>query len=137
VDVFQIREQLVSDYSSFTSSFVESREPRIKALLDQRDDNGSQWPEPWLSLIPNFAAGGIVDELVSQGLLHPETARIFRVKESKDDTGLDKPISFHRHQREAIEAAQSGVGTGSSMNYRSVVAELLVPIQGFRGRQEL
>src|SRR4249919_2039394 len=54
VDVFEVREQLVADYSSFTSSFVEPRDERIKELLDRRDEDGGQWPEPWLSLNPNF-----------------------------------------------------------------------------------
>ena len=65
MDVFEVREQLVADYSSFTSSFVEPRDSRIKKLLEDRDELGSQWPEPWLSLNPNFESGGTVDELVA------------------------------------------------------------------------
>lgn len=108
VDVFAVREQLVKDYSSFTSSFVEPRDERIKALLAKREESNSQWPEPWLSLNPNFESGGTVDELVDLGLLTAEAAKIFRAKSHKNDLGLDKPISFHRHQRQAIEAAASG-----------------------------
>jgi hypothetical protein len=101
---------------SLTSSTVE--------LLDQRDENGGQWPEPWLSLNPNFESGGTVDELVVAGLLHAEAAKVFRTKANCGDTGLDKPIVFHRHQREAIEAAATGesyvltgAGSGKSLAY--------------------
>ena len=127
MDVFGIREQLVADYSSFTSSFVEPRDTRIKTLLAERDEAGSQWPEPWLSLNPNFASGGTVDELVASGVLHREAAKIFRAKAHASDPGLDKPIAFHRHQREAIEAAATGesyvltTGTGSGKSLAYIV----------------
>ena len=119
MDVFEVREQLVADYSSFTSSFVEPRNDRIKTLLAKRDELGSQWPQPWLSLNPNFESGGTVDELVASGILHSEAAKIFRAKANQADTGIATPIRFHRHQREAIEAAATGesyvltTGTGS------------------------
>lgn len=80
VDVFEVREQLVADYSSFTSSFVEPRDSRINRLLEHRDELGRQWPQPWLSLNPNFAPGGTVDDVVAAGLLHHEAAKIFRAK---------------------------------------------------------
>src|SRR5262245_52319592 len=108
MDVFGVRDQLVADYSAFTSSFVEPRDERIQRLLADRDHDWPQWPQPWLSLNPDFAPGGSVDDLVAAGVLHPQVAKVFRVKETPTDTGLNTPIRFHRHQREAIEAAATG-----------------------------
>lgn len=126
MDVFSVRERLVQDYRSFTAAFVEPRDERIKAFIDQRLAEGSQWPEPWLSLNPSFAGGGTVDELVDAGLLHPENSRIFRVKSGRDDPGR-RTITFHRHQRDAIERARSGgsyvltTGTGSGKSLAYIV----------------
>lgn len=123
-----MREALVRDYRLFTSSFVFPSDPRIRRFLEERQAQGEQWPDPWVSLTPSFEVGGTSEELVDQGLLHPLCKKIFRVKQSDSDPGRD-PITFHRHQREAIQAAASGssyvlttgTGSGKSLAY-------LVPI---------
>lgn len=124
MDVFKIREQLIADYSSFTSGFVDVRDPRIRYLVQRQLDQGEQWPDPWLSLNPSFESGGTIPELVADGLLDEECARIFRVKKDKDDPG-SLPLTLHRHQREAVEVARSGksyvlttgTGSGKSLSY--------------------
>jgi hypothetical protein len=72
VNVFDVREQLVTDYRAFTAAFVEPRDSRLAAFLAEQLDSGVQWPDPWLSLNPSFEAGGTVTQLVAEGLLHPE-----------------------------------------------------------------
>ncbi len=43
MDVFGVRDRLVEDYRSFTTSFVEPRDERIREHLDQRLGSGEQW----------------------------------------------------------------------------------------------
>ncbi len=87
MDVFSVREQLVEDYRSFTSGFVEVRDPLIRAFVGRQLAEGVQWPDPWLSLNPSFETGGTVADLVAEGLLHPECERIFRRQGGPDDPG--------------------------------------------------
>lgn len=124
--MFKVRQQLVDDYRSFTSAFVDVRDRRIQELVRDQLDSGAQWPDPWLSLNPAFATGGSVPDLVAEGLLHSECERIFRVKSGLADPG-SRPITLHRHQREAVEAARGGqayvltTGTGSGKSLAYIV----------------
>src|SRR3954451_24049697 len=126
MDVFKVHEQVIADYRSFTSGFVSVRDQRIKDFVDEQFAEGVQWPDPWVSLNPSFASGGAIPELVDEGLLHPECARIFRRKIGPQDAGRD-PIVLHRHQREAVEVARTGksyvltTGTGSGKSLAYIV----------------
>lgn len=126
VDIFDIHGQVIADYRSFTSSFVDVRDPRIREFVQQRLDTGSQWPQPWLSLNPSFESGGSVASLVGSGLLHRENELIFRDKPDPDSL-VGRGLNLYRHQVEAIKAAQSGesyvltTGTGSGKSLAYIV----------------
>lgn len=125
VDVFEVHRRLIQDYREYTSGAVVVEDRRIQDKVNQGLADGDQWPDPWLSLNPSFAPGGTVDHLADDlGLLHPACKEIFRTGKEKAGAVV-RPISFHRHQRDAIEAARSGdsyvlttgTGSGKSLGY--------------------
>lgn len=89
MDVFKVHEQVIAEYRAFTSGFVEIRDRRIAAYVQEHLDDGAQWPDPWVSLNPSFASGGAISDLVTEGLLHPECERIFRRMSGPNDPGTD------------------------------------------------
>ncbi|GLY85969.1 DEAD/DEAH box helicase [Actinoallomurus iriomotensis] len=124
MDVFKVHERLIADYDAFTSSLVQVRDGNVADHLHEERAAKVRWPDPWLSFNPDFETGGTISQLVAEGLLHPDCARIFRLKEHKDDPGA-RDLTLHRHQREAIDAARSGesyvlttgTGSGKSLSY--------------------
>jgi ATP-dependent helicase YprA (DUF1998 family) len=124
MDVFDLRDRLVDDYARYTRSFIKIADHRIRDFVDQALDNGALWPEPLLQLNPTFLLGGTIDDLVADGTLHPECAKIFRIDKSvTNHTG--EQILLHTHQVEAIRKAMegksyvltSGTGSGKSLAY--------------------
>ncbi len=125
MDVFELRNRVISDYGSYVRSFITIRDRKIEALVDQALEGGYLWPNPLLQLNPNFRAGEPLQDLVAEGLLHQECLRIFRKKPNPDaDEG---PLRFYRHQVESIRAAKAGesyvltTGTGSGKSLAYIV----------------
>lgn len=109
LDMFEVHGRLIEDYRSYTEAGTVIRDARIAAFVEHDLDAKSQWPDPWLSLNPFFASGGTVLELASHGVLHDECSRIFQAGKAEDATiCTGRPLTLHRHQREAIDAARGG-----------------------------
>jgi superfamily II DNA/RNA helicase/very-short-patch-repair endonuclease len=137
MDVFEVRNQLIGDYRAFTSAFVEARDRRIRSYVEEQLDQGTQWPDPWLSLNPSFQTAGTITDLVREGLLASECDRIFRVKTNPTDPG-SQVLTLHQHQRDAIEAARDGesyvltTGTGSGKSLAYIIPIVDAVLRGER-----
>lgn len=145
MNVFDLRDRLVADYKSYTESFIKIADARISAKVNSELNAGAFWPEPLLQLNPTFLPGGTIDELVAQGTLHAECARIFRIDKTDNDlTG--KPLLLHAHQREAILKANnekksyvltSGTGSGKSLTYIVPIVDYVLRHGTGRGIQAI
>jgi ATP-dependent helicase YprA (DUF1998 family)/very-short-patch-repair endonuclease len=127
MNVFELRERLVSEYESFVRSFVRIRDPRIHQVVATAMAQGELWPDPLLQLNPHFEPGESLQELVQIGELHPTCREIFRKREGEPPAEAE--LRLHRHQVDGIRAARTGAnyvlttgtGSGKSLAY-------LVPI---------
>lgn len=119
------------------------RDDRIREHVRRELDAGLLCPEPLIQLNPTFEPGRAIDDLVTEGVLHPECARIFRKKESRDDPG--KPLRLHRHQEDAIRAARTGAnyvlttgtGSGKSLSYIVPIVDHVLRRGSGRGIQAI
>ncbi|MEV4467377.1 protein kinase [Micromonospora echinofusca] len=145
MDVFGVHGQLIKDYRAFTQGGTIIRDDRIAAFVEDDLNAKSQWPDPWVSLNPFFASGGSILELVTQGVLHEECARIFQARKTEGGRDCDgRPLTLHQHQREAIDKAQSGVsyvlttgtGSGKSLSYIVPIVDKVLKARQQEGKKK-
>lgn len=122
MNVFELRERLINDYSSYIRSFIRIRDERIEGLVSSYLEEGLLWPDPLIQLNPSFQYAGTIDDLVAEGLLHGECSRVFRAGKDKGD---GKPLRLYQHQADAVRRARAsrnyvlttGTGSGKSLAY--------------------
>jgi ATP-dependent helicase YprA (DUF1998 family) len=139
VNVFELRDRVVRDYERYITSFIAISDERIRAEVEENLEGGLLWPEPRIGLNPAFETGGLIDELVEQGLLHPECSKIFRIK--REDGSLVQPMRLHRHQLDAVRAAKTGgnyvlttgTGSGKSLSYIVPIVDRVLRAGSGRG----
>lgn len=123
LDVFALREQVVTEYQKYVCSFVRVLDERIRDYIDRRLDEGALWPEAVLQLNPAFEMDRTLGELAGEGVLKPETARFF-----------GGGLRLFRHQRRAIDLAlrgesyvvTTGTGSGKSLTYLAPIYDAVL-----------
>lgn len=117
--IFDLHANVLNEYRDFVRSFIRINDPRIQEFVDRvLDQEARLWPDFLLQLSPSYQRGPSVEDLAQSGVLHPETARIFR-------NPRGEPYILYRHQQQAIEQARrgasyvvtSGTGSGKSLTY--------------------
>ena len=78
MDAFEIRRQLINDYSTYVRSFIKIRDLQIDQRVQEELNSGLLWPDPLIQLNPAFEPGDSIDGLVVDVILHEECGRIFR-----------------------------------------------------------
>jgi hypothetical protein len=99
MNILDLRDTKIGDYLDVIRGFVNIRDALVRQEVDRALDEGRLWPEPWLSLNPKFEPGGTIGDPVSDGVLHPECDRIFRLKTDAELRGQE--LNLYRHQASA------------------------------------
>lgn len=119
MSIFKLHEYVIDDYKKYIQSFFSIADERIRQFVEESLLKKNElWPDVLIQVNPSYQYGAMVEELVSQGKLHPLCAEFFRDKDRKK-------IRLFRHQQEAIEKAlawkhfviTSGTGSGKTLTY--------------------
>jgi superfamily II DNA/RNA helicase len=123
MDVFKLREAVVDEYRDYVESFVRVLDPKIDKFVRNKLEGGELWPDAVLQLNPAYVQDETLSELASAGTVRPETSQFFGPQ-----------VRLHRHQKEALEAAQrgepyvltTGTGSGKSLTYLVPIYDAIV-----------
>jgi hypothetical protein len=100
MDVFDLDERALDQYAKFARSFTKIRSSEIQIKVDQLYQERRFWPEPLIQLNPHYEGGGSIQDLVGEGGLAPECARIFCDQRAMSDDS-DRSLKLRRHQEQA------------------------------------
>lgn len=106
-DIFKFHDDVIDRFALFSRSFTKIRAADIQEVVDDEYRKGRYWPPELIQINPNYQKAHTVQELVSDGVLHPKCGEIF------------KGYSLYKHQEQALAIAQRGepyvvtTGTGS------------------------
>jgi Lhr-like helicase len=122
LDVFSLRDAIVTEYKQFATSFTTIHAPDIRQQIEAIYASDRYWPEPLIQINPNYRRTTTVEKLADEGVVHGRTAEIFRGPAAPD--GSPGPtLSLYKHQEQAIALAAeresfvvtTGTGSGKSL----------------------
>ena len=112
MNVFDLDRSLVSDYERFARSFTQIRAPDIRSQVEQIYATNRFWPEPLISINPNFERGASVADLAADGSLHPDTARVLRDRLCRDHAPICIGTSATMASEDGDDIRATAVVTG-------------------------
>lgn len=133
-NIFDLHKEILTDYKLYIESFLNVDDQRILDQVKSDFDSGNMYPEPLVQFNPSFETGGTVDDLVKRNILVNQFNNIFYDAENKS-------WSIYKHQTEAIEKGNqgmgfvvtSGTGSGKSLTYISTIFNYLFKNPGKPG----
>lgn len=118
IDIFKFRDDIISHYQAFSQGFTQISAADIYDYVKKQFEYYKRFcPDPLIQITPNYQTHGSINELVEQGILHPDCAKIFQFN--------GKSLTLFEHQYQAIKLAQqkksyvvtSGTGSGKSLTF--------------------
>ncbi len=126
LDVFSLRDTVVTEYERFATSFTRIHAADIQAQIDAIYAGARYWPEPLLQINPNYKPGKTVEALVAARSLHAGCADIFRASRRPlgDLTARGDTLRLHTSTRSRPSPSPAsgesyvvttGTGSGKSL----------------------
>ncbi len=130
-NVFEFRDHLIGEYSSFSRSFSKVAAQDLQAKVESEYDRGRYWPEPLIQINPNYKRQSTVQQLAHEGVLHPDCGRLFRTGKTE---GHPADLHLYVHQLQALAKAQNqqsfvvttGTGSGKSLSFFIPIIDRIV-----------
>jgi Lhr-like helicase len=121
-NVFNFRDELIDEYSSFSRSFTRIAAQDIRDEVQRQYADGRYWPEPLVQINPNYQRKGTVQQLAAEGVLHGACAELFKVGKAEANP---QPLHLYAHQLQALAKGQgkqsyvvtTGTGSGKSLSF--------------------
>lgn len=126
--IFDLHTSVLADYRDFVRSFFTIADAKAEQFVERElNDEAKLWPDFLLQVSPSYQRVATVDKLMAEGVLHNETANIFR-------SHTNEPFHLYAHQVEALEKARrgesyvvtSGTGSGKSLTYFLPIMDALL-----------
>jgi hypothetical protein len=57
MDAFRLREEIIDQYKTYVTSFINIRDKRIEAEVSSTVNRGLLWPDPLIQINPKFETG--------------------------------------------------------------------------------
>ena len=113
LDIFKLRDEVISDYRNYIESFLEIRDRHVAEFVQQELDEGYLWSDPLVQINPAYKQGAAINALIDEGILHSECKKYF------------PNFRFYYHQEQSFRCAQrnepyvvtTGTGSGKSLSY--------------------
>ncbi|MDB2673658.1 DEAD/DEAH box helicase [Akkermansiaceae bacterium] len=133
MDILSIHKSVIKDYESYIRSFIEIADQDIQESVENSINTGALWPEPLIQFNPAFLRDRLLEDLISEDVLHPALGHVFQ------------GYSLFAHQTEAIRLGSggqsffvtSGTGSGKSLTYLGTVLDQLFKAEPKKGVQAI
>ncbi len=117
MNIFNVHNQIIEEYSKYNSSFLDISNTRIKEAVEGYFKSRKLRLQPLLQFNPSYELSEPIDHLYKRKILHNKLNHVF------------KDLTLFKHQTKALELGSkkensiftSGAGSGKSLTFLSSI----------------